>query len=253
MYPNMGFTKCSGTLPSWLCMFAKAILPNCQAYFAPPQVNVSRSIWPSRELHIAILPDCQIHIAQVGLWSLSTPLYQIARLTLPKLTYCQRHSGKLQGWHWPNWRLFSFVNVTLPYCNASYQQWRTSRQHCQVYIPKLPTTHCYFANLPSLVYHVELMPQTFAPENLTALVIFVFFTGNFGLCPSFLPFSLPSLWFHCFCDLMGLWSLQGALSKFKLPSKLLFEHIEIKLNFFDFKFHVFWKSTFVNDVDLKAS
>jgi hypothetical protein len=148
MYTNMGCTKCSGTLPSWLCMLAKAILPNCQAYFAPPQVNVSRSIWPSRELHIAILPNCQIHIPRVGLFSLSTPLYQIARLTLPKLTFslCQRHSSKLQGWHCPSWRCsllsMSLYHIAMPHINIGEPQVNIARSvfpNCQPHIAILPT------------------------------------------------------------------------------------------------------------------
>jgi hypothetical protein len=147
---------------------------------------------------------CQVHMAK-----LQTP-------------HC--YFAKLPNSHCPSWP-FLFANATVPNCKADIaqvdidlfcqchstilqcQQWRTSRQHCQVCIPKLPTSHCYFAKLPSLVYPVELMPewasswpqilvflgrqrcewsaQTFAPENqIVPVFFFVFFTGNLGLCPS---------------------------------------------------------------------
>jgi hypothetical protein len=52
---------------------------------------------------------------------------------------------------------------------------------------------------------------------------------------------------------MALWSLRGVLSNFKLSSNLFFEHIDRKLKGFHLKFHVFFLSFFMNDVDLKAS
>ncbi len=275
------YTKCSGTLPSWLCMFAKAILPNCQAYFVPPQVNVSRSIWPSRELHIAILPNCQIHIAQVGLFSLSTPLYQIARLTLPKLAFSlsQRHSTKLQGWHCPSWP-FLCANATLANCKVDiaqvdvvlFCQCHSTILQCLISTSvnlkaTLPGLYSRIANLTllfcqlaksSLPYGINawmsfklatnfttswtskvwmfcLVCPNFCPRKLDCPCYFCFFHRQLRALPQLLPFSLPSLSFHCFCDLMGLWSLQGALSKFKLPSKFVFEHIESKFVIFLFQ------------------
>jgi hypothetical protein len=68
--------------------------------------------------------------------------------------------------------------------------------------------------------------------------------------------------FHSFrlLSLLFLW-LDASLNlergpfiqTFKLPSRLIFSHIESKLRGFEFKFHVFFISTFINDVDLKPS
>ncbi len=123
--------------------------------------------------------------------------------------------------------------------------------------PKLQSPFCYFAILPSgLPKWTSSCPQInlflgcsrpecfffslpkILPQKIKLpLVFFVFSTGCLSL-PSLSPsFSLFSLFFY----LVGLWSLRGAMvSKFKLPPKLFFEHIESKLTAFDFKFHVFF-------------
>jgi hypothetical protein len=52
-------------------------------------------------------------------------------------------------------------------------------------------------------------------------------------------------------NLMGIWRLRGAHSKFKLLTKLFWNILSAKLKGFDFKFHVFFESIFVNEVNLK--
>jgi hypothetical protein len=52
-----------------------------------------------------------------------------------------------------------------------------------------------------------------------------------GTSPSgipLLPFS-SSFWFLGFCWLDGFWSLRGSISKFEVPYKIYYEHIESKL------------------------
>jgi hypothetical protein len=44
-----------------------------------------------------------------------------------------------------------------------------------------------------------------------------------------------------------------ALSKFTLPSKLIFKHIDSKLTSFEFKFHAFFVSICIDIGDLKTS
>jgi hypothetical protein len=52
---------------------------------------------------------------------------------------------------------------------------------------------------------------------------------------------------------MALWSLRSALSQFKLPSKLFFEHMRMnwKVSSSNFMFTVVF--SFINDMDLKPS
>jgi hypothetical protein len=68
----------------------------------------------------------------------------------------------------------------------------------------------------------------------------------------YVPNATCHFFLSYFFDLIPLWTLRGALS-FKLPFRLIFSHIESKLKYFEFKFHVFFISIFINDVDLKPS
>jgi hypothetical protein len=63
------------------------------------------------------------------------------------------------------------------------------------------------------------------------------------------PFSLSFL--LSLSIIFWTYDLRVALSKFKLPSKLMFEHIQRKFKGFEFKFHVIFVFIFMNDVDLK--
>jgi hypothetical protein len=108
------------------------------------------------------------------------------------------------------------VKSSLPYGNNAWMSF------------KLATN--FSISWTSKVWMFCLVCPNFCPRKSDCPCFYCFFHKSLRALPRLLPISLPSLSFHCFCDLMGVWSLQGALSKFKLPSKLFFELIESKLN-----------------------
>jgi hypothetical protein len=65
--------------------------------------------------------------------------------------------------------------------------------------------------------------------------------------------ELPTLSFLSLSHSFDQVAQVEALSKFTLPSKLFFEHIDSKLTSFEFKFHPFFVSICINSGDLKTS
>jgi hypothetical protein len=177
-----------------------------------------------------------------------------------------------------SYSLYLVLNSTLPNCEVNNAQ--LSSPYCQVSIPKLPTPYhqCNIVKLPSpnslcelpewasqcptkkiilgcpmhklLFWSAEPSAQKFRlPLNL-------FFTGclDAPLLPPAPPLPFPS-WAFSLSYFFGLdGSLKLGRSPLKIQStQLTFEHIKSKLEDFEFKFHVFFISIFMNHVHLKPS
>jgi hypothetical protein len=139
-----------------------------------------------------------------------------------------------------SYSLYLVLNSTLPNCEVNNAQ--LSSPYCQVSIPKLPTPYhqCNIVKLPSpnslcelpewasqcptkkiilgcpmhklLFWSAEPSAQKFRlPLNF-------FFTGCLGAPPPPFLFLLEPSLSLISLDLMALWSLGGALSKFNLPN-----------------------------------
>jgi len=152
--------------------------------------------------------------------------------------------------------LFLVVKSTLP--NHRVNSAWLSSPCCQVSIPKLPIPHHQIniaklsspnslCELPDMSFELPISLKKFGLSN--ALI----FSGLLKLLPKKIKppwsppppptqdFSLPFLFFSF--DLIALWSLRGALSKFKLPSKLNFNILranwKVLSSQFIFSFHPF--------------
>jgi hypothetical protein len=170
-------------------------------YFAKFGSLVLRSNFAKFQVHIAIfgyfvksiLPLCQLHLDQIA-------KVLIAMSTFPSLQL-----------HITIW-LFSQI---------VYLAELLSPLHLVNNLNKLQAAHkflifwadqClnFFYGLPKLL-----------PQKIRLTLFFSFPTGCPGLLPSFIHSLSLSLSLSLF-DLMALGSLRGALSKFKLPPKLIF-------------------------------
>lgn len=146
-------------------------------------------------------------------------------------------------------RLFCQVQVS---CFWSLHCCLVILPNCKVHIPMLPTPNWlfgYFAKLPTPLLKGASSCSRFK-KNSGLSKAWIFFPGLLKFCPKKTRWQLvfflifistgclhpypPQLLFPSlsslliFVDLMTLWRLIGALSNFKLPSILFFEHIESK-------------------------
>jgi hypothetical protein len=82
----------------------------------------------------------------------------------------------------------------------------------------------------------------FCPKLELCLIFYIFTVSQYRFTP---PPPPPPPKFLSF-DLMPLWSLRGALSKFKMSSKLILKIIsKSKLKGFEFNFHFFFALIFL--------
>jgi len=213
-------------------------------------------------LHIARFTPLFFYLVILSSWSLLVCQVHFAKCTLPN---CQFYIAKST---FPSHQLH-IVNVTLQSCQVHLTLW-TARNELQAAhklkcfwvvqclnfffgLPKpLPLIFSFFTSClgsPALPPSSPLLSLISLSLALFSFHLIALWSLRGALSKFKVPTFSPSFSF----DLMALWNFQRALSKFKVFSKWKFEHIECKLKGFEFKFYVFYVSIFMHHVKLKPS